>query len=85
MEGVSTFHLCHAHYQASGPVAFSGAFHPHRSSQWATKEQDSGIQSALSQGLVIWKRRNNSSPPGSYCKPILSFAEMFMGILVIIT
>lgn len=28
---------------------------------------------------------NTLSHPGSYCKPILSFAEMFMGILIVIT
>lgn len=79
------FHLSHVHHQARGPMAFSVVFRPHRSSQEATKQQGIGIQSVLSQSFVIWKQRNNSSPPGSYYKPTLGFAEMFMGVLVIIT
>lgn len=63
-KGSVQFHLCHVHHQARGPVAFSVVFRPHRSSQEATIEQGLGIQSALPQSFVIWKQRNNSSPPG---------------------
>ena len=43
---------------------------------------NSRSQSILLQG--IWGQRNDSSPPNSYCKSIVSFVEVFVSILVII-